>query len=204
MGIMGERLTVLTDDRLGHLRSIVRSRLRELAARAGTGAFEEFFDGTMRAMLIDRFDSIGADEGTVWLLDESRNYLIPRFNNGPNASTFVGKFRQLVRSGMISMIVSTELPLCENDVSKNQRQDKSLDQKLGLETCAMLATPLYFAGELRGVISAVQLRKKGSDEPEPPGFEPQHLDALQLTASVLGRMIEQQLLSLSIGFEDWT
>jgi len=186
------------------MRSIVRGRLRELAARAGTGAFEEFFDGTMRALLVDRFRTIGAHEGTVWLLDEGRNFLIPRFNTGPNAGSFVGRFRQSVRAGMISMIVSTELPLCENEVAKNQQQDKALDQKLGLQTCAMLATPLYFAGELRGVISAVQLQKNDSTEPEPPGFEPQDLDALQLTASVLTRLIEQQLLSLAIGFEDLT
>lgn len=201
---MGERLTVLNDDRLGHLRSIVRSRLRELAARAGTGAFDEFFDGTMRALVVECFLSIGAHEGTVWLLDETSNYLIPRFNTGPNASSFVGRFRQSVRAGMISMIVSTELPLCENDVSKNQQQDKSLDKKLGLQTCAMLATPFYFAGELRGVISAVQLRSPDASAPEPPGFSPQHLESLQLAANVLGRLIEQQLLSLSIGLDEAT
>ena len=102
------------------------------------------------------------------------------------------------------MIVSTELPLCENEVCKNRQQDKSLDQKLGLQTCAMLATPLYFAGELRGVISAVQLRAPGSDAPEPPGFSQQHLETLQLSANVLGRLIEQQLQSLAIGLEDVT
>ena len=199
---MGERLTVLSDDRLGQFRSIVRTRLRELAARAGTGAFDEFFDLTMRALVEDCFLAIGAHEGTVWLLDESRNYLIPRFNTGPNAASFVGRFRQSVRAGMISMIVSTELPLCENDVSKNQQQDKSLDEKLGLQTCAMLATPLYFAGELRGVISAVQLRSPGSSEPEPPGFSPQHLETLQRTATVLARLVEQQLLVLTIGLDE--
>lgn len=199
---MGERLTVLNDDRLGHLRSIVRSRMRELAGRAGTGAFDEFFDSPMRALVENCFSQIGAHEGTVWLLDEARSYLIPRFNTGPNAASFVGRFRQSVRAGMISMIVSTELPLCENEVGQNMQQDKSLDQKLGLQTCAMLATPLYFAGELRGVISAVQLRAPGSSEPEPPGFSPQHLETLQLTASVLGRLIEQQLLSLSIGLDE--
>ncbi|MEP6670592.1 MAG: GAF domain-containing protein [Chthoniobacter sp.] len=201
---MGERLTVLNDDRLGHLRTIVRTRLRELAGRVGTGSFDEFFDSTMRALVVDCFQAIGAHEGTVWLLEESRNYLIPRFNTGPNAASFVGRFRQSVRAGMISMIVSTELPLCENDVSKNQQQDKSLDQKLGLQTCAMLATPLYFAGELRGVISAVQLRSPNSADPEPPGFSPRHLETLQLTATVFARLIEQQLLSLAIGLEELT
>ena len=201
---MGERLTVLNDDRLGHLRSIVRSRMRELAGRAGTDAFDEFFDSPMRALVENCFHQIGAHEGTVWLLDEARSYLIPRFNTGPNAASFVGRFRQSVRAGMISMIVSTELPLCENEVSKNKQQDKSLDQKLGLQTCAMLATPLYFAGELRGVISAVQLRAPIAGGAEPPGFSPQHLETLQLTASLLGRLIEQKLLSLSIGLEDMT
>jgi len=199
---MGERLTVLNDDRLGHFRSIVRLRWRDLAARAGTGAFDEFFDSTMRALIVDCFRTIGAHEGTVWLLDEGRKYLIPRFNTGPNAASFVGIFRQDVRAGMISMIVSTELPLCENEVSKNQQQDKSLDQKLGLQTSAMLATPLYFAGELRGVISAVQLRASGKGEPEPPGFSPQHLQTLQLAATVLSRLIEHQLLSLAIGLDE--
>jgi GAF domain-containing protein len=66
----------------------------------------------------------------------------------------------------------------------------------------MLATPLYFAGELRGVISAVQLRVPGAVSQEPSGFSPEHLDALQLTATALARLIEHQLLSLAIGLED--
>ena len=134
----------------------------------------------------------------------SRNYLIPRFNTGPNAASFVGQFRQSVRAGMISMIVSTELPLCENDVAKNQQQDKSLDQKLGLQTCAMLATPLYFAGELRGVISAVQLRAPGAEAPEPPGFSRSISSPATDRRVLLPRSIEQQLLSLAIGLDDMT
>jgi GAF domain-containing protein len=68
----------------------------------------------------------------------------------------------------------------------------------------MVATPLYFGGELRGVISAVQLRAPDADSPEPPGFSPQHLETLQLTATVLARLVEQQLLSLAIGLDDLT
>jgi transcriptional regulator with GAF, ATPase, and Fis domain len=201
---MAERLTLITDDRLVPLRTLAKARLKELAARATTAAFDEVFDGTMRAVLVDRFEGIGAHEGTVWLLDEGRNFLIPRFNTGPNAANFVGNYQQDVKQGMISMIVSTELPLCENEMRTSPQHDKSLDKKLDLQTCAMLATPLYFAGELRGVISAVQLRPPTSNEPDPPGFTPQHLGALQLTATVLARLIEQQLHSLLMGFDDLT
>jgi GAF domain-containing protein len=199
---MGGRLAVLNDDRLSALRPIVAARVRELASLAGTGAFEEFFDATMRAVVTEGLRNIGAHEGTVWLLDESRRFLIPRFNNGPNAEQFVGRFRQSLRAGMISMVVSTEQPICENEVHQNRQQDKALDRELGVLTCAMLATPLYFAGELRGVVSAVQLKTAGSPEPEPPGFTARDLNTLELMATVLSRLVEQQFLSLALGLEE--
>jgi GAF domain-containing protein len=181
----------------------VTARARELAASAGAGGFDEIFDATLRASFTGTLRAIGAHEGTVWLLDEGRSVLVPRFNNGPHADKFVGRFRQTLRAGMISMVVSTEQPICENEVHQNQQQDKTLDRELGLLTCAMLAVPLYFAHELRGVLSAVQLRPAQGDSPEPPGFTPQHLDALQLAASVLGRLLDQQLYARALGLEEF-
>jgi transcriptional regulator with GAF, ATPase, and Fis domain len=200
---MGDRITHLQDARILTVQPLVTARVRELAALAGAGAFEEFFDSVMRALLLENFRAIGAHEGTVWLLDQSRSFLVPRFNSGPNAANFVGSYRHSLRSGMISMVVSTEQPICENEVHKNQQQDKTLDRELGLTTCAMLATPLYFGGELRGVISAVQLKCPGSNQPEPPGFTPQHLEALQLAAAVLARLVEQELYAIALGVEQF-
>jgi transcriptional regulator with GAF, ATPase, and Fis domain len=199
---MGERFTLLHDARLHAVQPLVTSRLRELATVVGTGAFDEFFDGTMRALLTKCLAGIGADEGTVWLLDQERTYLLPRWNNGPFAANFVGHYRQSLRVGMISMVVATEQPICENDVQQNERQDKTLDRTLGVRTCAMIATPLYFAGDLRGVLSAVRLQPAESAEPAPPGFEPGHIESLQLIVAVLARMLEHQLLGLALGLED--
>lgn len=165
------------------------------------GAFDEFVDGTMRSLLVAGLECVGAHEGTVWLLDHSRTHLVPRFNTGPHAAAFVGSFRQSLRAGMISMVVATEQPICENEVHKNQRQDRTLDQKLGLVTCSMLAVPLYFASEVRGVISAVRLKRADSTDADPPGFSPEDLRGLQLTASVLSRLIEHELIALAIGME---
>jgi len=200
---MGDRFTHLQDARLVAVQSLVSTRVRELAALAGAGGFEEFFDATMRALLVECLRAVGADEGSVWLLNEERTELIARFNNGPNAANFVGRHRQPLSEGMISMVVSTEQPICENEVNKNQRHDGKLDSKLRLRTCAMLAVPLYFAGELRGVVSAVQLRPADSPEPEPPGFTPQHLGALQLAASILGRLMEKQFYAMALGLEEF-
>jgi GAF domain-containing protein len=193
------RLTVLPDSRLSAVRGIVSTRLDEAARTLAGGAFDEFFNGTMRAALVEGLVQTGADEGTVWLLDEERSSLVPRFNNGPNAASFVGIFRQTLQAGMISMVVVTEQPICENEVHKNERQDPRLDRQLGLVTCSMLAVPLYFAAELRGVISAVRLKPANSTAPDPAGFSPTDLSALQLAADVLERLIEHELLTLSLG-----
>ena len=195
---------MLTDDRLDVLRPVIDARVKAAAELVGEAAFDEFFDRTMRAQLLAALASADAHEGTVWLLDQTRSFLVPRFNSGPNAEQFVGSYRQSLRSGMISMVVATEQPVCENEVHRNEQQDKSLDQKLGLSTCAMLAVPFYFAGELRGVISAVQMQVAGDSAPEPPpGFTVANLATLQLAASVLARMIEHQLMSLALGRDDF-
>jgi hypothetical protein len=186
------------------VRPLLMARMTELAALAGAGGFDEFFDYTMRAHFISSLGKIGAHEGTVWLLDETRSCLIPRFNNGPKAANFVGRYRQNLRAGMISMVVSTEQPICENEVYQNQQQDKTLDRTLGLLTCAMVATPLYFAGELRGVISAVQLKEASSPQADPPGFTAEHLEAWQLTASILARLVDRLLLASALDLEDFT
>lgn len=203
MDVMGDRLTQLQDARLVAVRPVIAERVRELAEVASGANFEEFFDATMRALLVENFRAIGAHEGSVWLLDEARSALIPRFNSGPHAANFVGRFQQSVRAGMISMVVSMEQPICENEVHRNSQQDKRLDSELKLVTCSMLAVPLYFGGELRGVISAVQLKQAGSNDPDPSGFTPEHLGTLQMTASVLSRLLEQQLYTMALGMEEF-
>jgi len=199
---MAERFAQLHDARLLAVQPLVAVRVRELAEQAGAGSFHEFFDGVMLSFLTEAFIHIGAHEGTVWLLDEERTHLVPRFNNGPQAESFVGSYRQNLSSGMISMVVSTEQPICENDVHLNEQQDKKLDTALGVLTCSMVATPLYFGGELRGVISAVRL-KPTREAAEPPGFSPEQLEQLQLTAAILSGLVDRQLLALALGLEDF-
>lgn len=199
--MLPSRFTVLPEERFAPLRPAVEARLREAAQQTCAEGFDDVFDQPMRALLVDAFARVGAHEGTVWLLDPAREALVPRFNTGPHAEKFVGQFRQSLRSGMISMVVAMEQPICENDVHKNAQQDRSLDQKLELQTCAMLAVPFLFAGELRGVVSCVQLRRSDSVEADPPGFRVEHLQALQLKVGILSRLIEARLLALCLGME---
>ena len=191
-------MTVLPDERLVALRPGLMAALRDAAREVSGEVFAEFFDAAMRSLLVESFGRAGADEGTVWLLNAERITLVPRFNSGPHAERFVGAFRQSVRAGMIGMVAATEQPICENEVCKNEWQDRTLDEQLQLRTGAMLAVPFYFFGELRGVISCVQFQSADS---APAGFSGEHLHDLQLTAGVLSRLIEHRLLALCLGLD---
>lgn len=198
--VMAGNTTVIPNERVAALQPLIEAQFRDVAARAAAEDFENIFDSSMRGLLVDGFALAGAHEGTVWLLDEAREFLVPRFNSGPSASAFVGSFRQTVKSGMISMIVATEQSICENEVCLSSVQDKTLDERLKLETWAMIAVPFYFAGELRGVISCVQLRQAGAANP--PGFTADSLQCIDRLAGILSRLVEHRLLRLCLGWEE--
>ena len=198
---MAGRMTVLPDERLVALRPELMAALRETAREVGGTAFAGFFDASMAGLLIAGFRRVGADEGTVWLLDEERSGLIPRFNSGPHAPRIVGGFRQSLSAGMISMVAATEQPICENEVCKNERQDRTLDTELHVKTWAMLAVPFYFFGELCGVISCVQLQPEDAAETPPAGFRAGHVEELQHTAGLLSRLIEYRILAQCLGLD---
>ena len=183
------------------LRPAILAHMRELGEHA-TSAFDSLFDSHLQNVLRGCLQRVGAHEGTAWLIDDSGEFLVPRFNTGAKSADFVGSFRQSLKSGMISMVVATELPICENNVCGDGRQDPTLDRKLGLETCAMLAVPFYFAGALRGIISGVQVREAGMNVPMPKGFSRDDLEALQCCAHVLSRLVEHRLLLATLGMED--
>jgi hypothetical protein len=133
-------------------------------------------------MLEHLFAEIGASEGTLWLLDETRQALVPVWNSGPHAADFVGKHRQPVEAGLIGLVCATEQAICENAVYRHAGQDPTLDRTLGLLTCAMIAVPFRIRGELRGIVSCVKLKKADSTEPDPPPFTSEDLAAV--TAAV--------------------
>ena len=195
-------MIVVPDERWLALRPTLLATLNEAARGICCEAFDAFLDGSMRSLLVEGFRRVGAHEGTVWLLDELRTALVPRYNSGAHAEKFVGRFRQSLQSGMISMVAATEQPICENEVCRNARQDRRLDTELRVKTWAMLAVPFYYFSELRGVISCVQIIPEESGETlPPPGFSGEHLHELQHTAGLLSRLIEYRLLAQCIGLD---
>jgi hypothetical protein len=198
---MSARLNLLPDPAFLDLKTVLLERLERVAAGIHPEQFGSLIDPLMRQTLERGFAEAGAHEGTVWLLDQSAEFLVPAWNSGPHAVRLVGKFKQPLSAGLICMVFSSEQPFLENEVSKNSRQSKLLDSMLGLQTAAMIAVPFYFLRGCRGVVSCVQLKSSDPAQPEPSGFQPEHLAHIQRSTALLSQLVELKLLSQTIG---WT
>jgi hypothetical protein len=197
---MKDRLTFLPLPEIEPLLRRLEGRLKNMAAMIDHVNYHDFQNGLMEQILREGFARAGAAEGSVWLLDEKRENLVPVFNTGPHSDKFVGIFRQPLKTGIVSMVAVSEQSFCENRVWQNADQDKTLDDKLKVRTYAMAVVPFYYGSDLRGVVSCVQLFAEGEKEPE--GFTPDSLQQLELAVEVLSKLIDYRLLSAAIGLEN--
>lgn len=182
------------------LQPMVAAQLERIASNLRPAHFAGLLDPLMRQTLTQGFAEAGADEGTLWLVDQRGENLVPAYNTGPRASEVVGRFEQPLGAGLVCMVFASEQPFLENEVWKNSKQSKLLDHKLEVQTCAMIAVPFYLLRGCRGVISCVQL-SRGPAEPAPPGFRPDHLASVQRAGSMLTQLLDYRLLSGAVG---WT
>jgi hypothetical protein len=203
---MSARFNLQPDPRFEPLRDGLRERVKAAANALRAETFADLLDPTMRSVVNAGFDAAGAHEGMIWLAEHSEDSggeveaLVAAYNTGPDAGKIVGKFRQPIGRGLISTVFAYEQPFCENNVYRNQKQDKTLDQTLGVVTVAMIAVPLYFAGAARGIVSCVQL-KPADEVKDPPGFPMESLRHVQLAAEVLSRLLDHRLVGITVGFQ---
>ena len=200
------RANFLPDARLVPMRSALQEYLAKVGSAIVPSNFVSICDATLLKLLNDSFERISADEGSIWLFDEAKENLIVAYNTGPNAQEIIG-FKQPLNRGIVSLVVATEQAFVENQVYKNAKHSATLDQKLRNTTYAMIALPLYFLNQVRGVISCVQLLdvlvEKGQATPAketPPGFSPRDLATMQTTAAVIRDLIDYRLLAIAVGW----
>ena len=147
-------------------------------------------------LLASSFFDVGADEGTLWLLDKGQEKLVPVWNSGRSAQQFVGHYWQPLDSGLISLACVAEQPLCENFVYKNEDQNRTLDLHLAKLTCAMIAVPLRLSGGTSGVVSCVRL-KNSRLLPDPPAFSSEDLAVIDRAVHHVQRKIDPSSASIS-------
>ena len=195
---MSDRVTIIAAPEFTALRASLRSRIDAIHERITPENFGSLLTQQCRRLLHQSFDQIGADEGTIWLLDVDREHVIPVYNTGPNANRFVLQFRQPVSSGLIGMVVANHLPFVENDVPSNARQDGTLDRMLNVTTTALLAVPLSVSLGCVGVISAVKLTPRG--EHQVKRFSSDAIESVTFASGLIAQLLDYQILSGVVGW----
>jgi hypothetical protein len=195
------RLTIVADQTFAPLLPALRGRLALIGSSVTAQNFCSVLDETMKHVLQEAIEGVGATEGSVWLINEASDSLTIAYNTGPNSSKLVGQFKQPLTSGLISMVFSMEQPFVENEVYKNSGQNKTLDSKLGVRTFAMIAVPFYFLDACRGVLSCVQLTQPEGEDNELPGFDDDHGHLFKHATHILGRLIDYWAVRRTIGLE---
>lgn len=197
---MTDLTSLLPSPEFEKLSSLLSDRIMRTAAALNESNLSQFIDPTMQNLLQRSFQSAGADEGAVWLVDAEGKNLVISHSWGTRADRVLG-YTQTLERGLVSMVFATEQPFCENKVYTNRMQARSLDEKLGVLTCSMIAVPLVFAKGLRGIVSCIKV-KTGADEPDPPDFAPNSLGEIQFAAHVLGKLIEFELVGVITGWDN--
>ena len=200
------RANFLPNERFVALRPALQEHLASMSRGITPTNFLSLCDALVLSMLHDSFRQIGGSEGSIWLLDEEKEHLVIAHNNGPDASKIIG-FKQPVSEGIVSMVVATEQGFAENEVFKNKKHSPTLDRTLGKTTYAMVVVPFYLLGQVRGVISCVQLLNVRYEpdgavptESLPRGFAPEQMGVMQRTATVLTDLLDHRLLKAAIGW----
>lgn len=200
------RANFLPEPRFVPLRPALQEHLAKLGAAVTPDNFLSICDEMLLKLLRETFTRIGADEGSIWLLDQEKQHLVVAYNSGPDTDKIMG-FKLPVTKGIISLVVASEHAFVENQVYKNAKHSAILDEQLKKTTYAMVAVPLYFLNEVRGVISCVQLQdvevRDGKAVPTgetPAGFGPPELNAIQTIAAVVRDLIDHRLVGTAVGW----
>src|SRR6187402_2684863 len=101
---MSERLNLLPDPAFAALKPALTARMATLGAEIQAAQFAHLLDALLCKILQQGFTEAGAHEGTIWLVDAAGEFLVPAFNTGPHATEMVGKFKQPLSAGLISMV----------------------------------------------------------------------------------------------------
>lgn len=109
-------------------------------------------------ILLQMIQVIGAEAGTLWIVDKETNEITASAAHGPSASTILNiKMRK--DEGIVGKVIMTGEPHLIEDVSKDPSWAKRVDHSSGFITKSMITVPLIAKNQ---VLGALQLLNKQS------------------------------------------
>lgn len=185
------------DPDLAENAALIERQLEAATKSLGPGDLDKLLGRVGREIFQLFSRSAEADSFSVWLVDPDQTKLVVSYSE-PDPKLL--GWEQPLNEGLISLVLASEQALCENLVYQNAQHSKRTDEAMNQVTCSMIAVPFYLGGELRGVLSCVQL-KDSPDSPDPPGFTGVHLNRITRLSTLLGRLANYRALTEILGLE---
>ncbi len=166
---VGRALTQYNADKqLAHLSKTLQQRVRDLSVVnqisqliVSSKPMDVWIDDVIRASC----DYIGAEAGSLLVLDQADDNLVFYVSTGPSSKK-IKEVRLQKAKGIAWWCVNRVQPLKVDDVSQDERFDSSIDERTGFTTRSVIAAPIVVRDECIGVIELLNHSGAGafSDE----------------------------------------
>ena len=177
---------------------LIEQRLEACSRRMRPEDLGTLLGNAGRELVAVTVRSLEADSASVWLMSADRTRLIVSHAHPTNEDLLHRD--QPLDEGLVSLVLRSEQPVCENRVYEHRDHSKRTDQSLGVITCSMIAVPCYAGGALRGVVSCVRV-KANESAPDPPGFDSADLARMGRLSNALEQILNFRLLSGLLGLD---
>ena len=97
-------------------------------------------------------NTLQADDIMLWILERETSSLRATLST---ALPLKNEFSQPLSRGVISQSFLTGLPILEKNLQAHASYDPTFDSKTGQEVSSLMAAPIWFDGELTGILTAV-------------------------------------------------
>ena len=178
--------------------STIEQRLEACSRRMQPEDLRSLLGNAGRELVRVTTKTLEADSASIWLMSSDRTRLIVSHVFPANEDLM--NRDQPLDEGLVSLVLKSEQPICENQVYEHLDHSKRTDQSLGVVTCSMIAVPFYAGGVLRGVVSCVRM-KDDPEAPDPPAFTSADLARMSRLAKALEQMINFRFLSGILGLD---
>lgn len=112
---------------------------------------------TLDSALSPVMSLIDAESGTLWLLDETGEYLYPFMARGPRVD-YMKDLRLRIGEGIAGWVTQNRESQIIEDVTKDERWAKRFDQSTGYVTHSMICVPLATADTTLGCLQMINKR----------------------------------------------
>ncbi len=144
-------------------------------------------DADLRAAFRFLVTGIGADEGSLWILDPDGRKLRVALNSGSRYSELELALATNIDGSQVGRCFKEERIIRDTSTFGGPERDLSIDKALHQRTFYQISVPFHMGDKLLGVLSVIQ--DQSAKKSIEWGFQSDDVDKTLTTAKILARLL---------------